>query len=743
MAPTGAGRHLGGGALGKCLFRPPGNLSTKETSARKSGGALLARPATARIFPRAMQRPVIMHLARDAAPAAFRRWAVAGIALVVVGYAMAISVDVAAYGFRSGVTDRLLFTGAIAVVGLALAISGRTFLGAAVANLATWVEVHIGFLTLTGVHPGPGLIVLPALVFGCGLMFGVRPAAIFGAVTVLTAWWAHRVSPAMRDTGFGPQDWYWFVLFVVAVGATVGLLSLAVRAFRLVYGELQAEKQELHEGMRAAPDGIVVTDAAQRVVLANPAVEALLGLPADRITGRSLGDVLQEALGGAAPREAVLASGLEAPVALAWPGPPGSGEAAVRHVEVSTRAMALGRRFYQFRDVSARFREEAARAAVAAQSLERERAEAAGRLAGTLAHDFNNILTSVGGLADLLRDEPDAGMRRELASELLATRDRGAALTRQLLAFAGRDVLEPVVHDLGLLLGQQRTSLERLLRDGQRLDIQIEPGCWVRIDAPQFAQAMGNLVANAADAMAPAGRCTIVVQRASGERGVRQVLVRVQDDGMGMDAGTQAHAFEPLFSTKGRERGTGLGLAVVRAVAAQAAGFARLDSVPGRGTLVELGFPLADAPSAPRRATMEAPPVATRGRTVLLAEDDDGTRRTVARTLERHGYRVVVARDGADAIRVADRELDQVDVLVSDVMMPGLSGPALAERLRARRPDLPVLFITGFAEDAVRAHLAEVAGGWELLRKPFESAQLVARVERLAAGATSPVAPPA
>jgi signal transduction histidine kinase/ActR/RegA family two-component response regulator len=684
-----------------------------------------------------------MHLAREAAPAAFRRWVRFGIALGLVGYALAIAVDLAAYGWRAPITGRLLVAEGVMLLGYAVARSGRTFAGATIANLGAWIEIHLGFITLVGPHPGPGLIALPALVLAFGLMFGLPAASGFAVLTAVTAWAAHRVSPAMRAEGFGPQDWYWYVLFCVSLFVTLGLLLMAVRAFRVVYDELQAEKQNLYEGMRAAPDGILVTDVAQRVVLANPAAQSLLGLPEDRIAGRALGDVLQEALGGAAPREAVLASGLEAPVALAWPGPPGSGEAAVRHVEVSTRAMALGRRFYQFRDVSARFREEAARAAVAAQSLERERAEAAGRLAGTLAHDFNNILTSVGGLADLLRDEPDAGMRRELAAELLATRDRGAALTRQLLAFAGRDVLEPVVHDLGPLLGQQRAALERLLRDGQRLDIQIEPGCWVRIDAPQFAQAMGNLVANAADAMAPAGRCTIVVQRASGERGVRQVLVRVQDDGMGMDAGTQAHAFEPLFSTKGRERGTGLGLAVVRAVAAQAAGFARLDSAPGRGTLVELGFPLADAPSAPRRATMEAGPVATRGRTVLLAEDDDGTRRTVARTLERHGYRVVVARDGADAIRVADRELDQVDVLVSDVMMPGLSGPALAERLRARRPDLPVLFITGFTEDAVRAHLAEVAGGWELLRKPFESAQLVARVERLAAGASSAVAPPA
>lgn len=688
-----------------------------------------------------MYLPVIMHLARDAAPAAFRRWALAGVLLMVSGYLVAIAFQLAQYGYHPVTVPRLLLAEAACLVAFGVAWRGRLFTGVAIAVAATWVEIMAGFAAIDGAHPGPALVVLPTLVFGFGLMFGPTATTVFGVLTVVAAIAAHTLAPALQG-GFSPVDWYWFALFVVAVVSALVQLNLSVRAFRTVYDEAARERREWHESLMAAPDGVMVTDAAQRVVLANPAVQAILGLPEDRLAGRALGDILQEALGGAAPREAVLASGLEAPVALAWPGPPGSGEAAVRHVEVSTRAMALGRRFYQFRDVSARFREEAARAAVAAQSLERERAEAAGRLAGTLAHDFNNILTSVGGLADLLRDEPDAGMRRELASELLATRDRGAALTRQLLAFAGRDVLEPVVHDVGLLLGQQRASLERLLRDRQRLDIQIEPGCWVRIDAPQFAQAIANLVANAADAMSPAGRCTIVAQRATGERGLRQVLVRVQDDGMGMDAGTQAHAFEPLFSTKGRERGTGLGLAVVRAVAAQAAGFARLDSAPGRGTLVELGFPLADAPSAPRRPTVESTPVATRGRTVLLAEDDDGTRRTVARTLERHGYRVIVARDGADAIRVADRELERVDVLVSDVMMPGLSGPALAERLRARRPELPVLFITGFAEDAVRAHLAEVAGGWELLRKPFESAQLVARIERLAAAAPSPVAPP-
>ena len=316
-------------------------------------------------------------------------------------------------------------------------------------------------------------------------------------------------------------------------------------------------------------------------------------------------------------------------------------------------------------------------------------------------------------------------------------RDRGAMLTRQLLAFARRDVAQPRTLDLSQLLAELAPRLEQRLRGRQRLDVTGTPECWVRVDAGQIELALTNLVANASEAMRPDGRCTIAVEPLpAGAAGAPQVRLRVTDDGAGMSTDVANRAFEPFFSTKGRGGGTGLGLAVVHTLVSQSAGEVRIVSVEAKGTSVDIVLPQV---SAIQRVTPSSGPTSPppAGITVLLAEDDEGTRTTVARILRYEGYAVIEARDGADAMRLFEEDDGPIHLVITDVMMPGLTGPALAERVSARQPALPVLFMTGFAEQDVAAHLGEVMPNRDLIMKPFSPRDLLARVERLL-GASRP-----
>ncbi|HEX5830329.1 MAG TPA: ATP-binding protein, partial [Gemmatimonadaceae bacterium] len=311
------------------------------------------------------------------------------------------------------------------------------------------------------------------------------------------------------------------------------------------------------------------------------------------------------------------------------------------------------------------------------------------------------------------------------------------ALTRQLLAFGRKQVLYPRVLDLnGVVRGLAR-MLERLIVDDVTLHLDLAPALdAVSADPGQLEQVLMNLALNARDAMPHGGVLTVRTRATTvpdGPMGAplppgRYVTLEVCDEGVGMDAATLARAFEPFFTTKRPGAGTGLGLATVHGIVRQSGGDVRIESRPRHGTMVTVLLPAARQPAQPETSTDSS--VAMRGgRTVLLVDDDEAVRRSLERMLARFGYRVLAAADAESALRVAAGHDGDIDVLLTDIVMPGLSGPALAERLAVLRPETRVLFISGY-EEVARAQTG-LAHGAPLLRKPFAGAALAERLKTL------------
>jgi signal transduction histidine kinase/ActR/RegA family two-component response regulator len=376
---------------------------------------------------------------------------------------------------------------------------------------------------------------------------------------------------------------------------------------------------------------------------------------------------------------------------------------------------------------------------------EREHArkiEALGRLAGGVAHDFNNLLTAVHGYTSLLLESlPEGDPRREDVLEIERAGSRASALTRQLLAFSRRDVVTPRVLDPNRVVEELDGMLRRLIREDVRLELDLAPGAGpVRADPGQLEQIVVNLAVNARDAMPAGGRMVVRTRNVAipGPEAPpdplpegRWLMLSVEDSGVGMDPETLANAFEPFFTTK-REAGTGLGLATVQAVVRQCGGAVVAESALGRGSVFRVwlpaveGVPEAREPARGRPAS-PAPP----GAAVLVAEDDVLVRRLVCTVLRQAGYEVHEATEGAEALAFLDRPgAPALDLLVTDLVMPGMDGHELAVRARERRPGLGILFITGYATDE---DLRDRVGtsGEACLQKPFDGAVLLAAVQPL------------
>ena len=357
-----------------------------------------------------------------------------------------------------------------------------------------------------------------------------------------------------------------------------------------------------------------------------------------------------------------------------------------------------------------------------------QKLEALGRLAGGVAHDFNNMLTAIRGYSELLLDrlEPGSEAHGE-AAEIRRATEQASALPQQLLAFGRRQSLEPKLVDLNGVVAATSTLLRHLLTEAVELVIVPEatrPTTFV--DPGQIEHALVNLALNARDAMPAGGTLTVSTRNADVDDG-SYVVLSVADNGSGMDAETRARAFEPFFTTKPQGQGTGLGLASVYGAVTQSDGFVRLDSEPGRGTTVELYLRFAPAPLA-SVAELEPEP-RRRLPTVLIAEDEDIVRRLAANVLSREGYHVITAADGAEALRLRQDLHGTLDVLLTDVVMPGVGGRELARRIRELDPALPIVFMSGYTGPAGGADL-DTHGPSEFLQKPFSPRVLVETVRR-------------
>jgi len=371
-----------------------------------------------------------------------------------------------------------------------------------------------------------------------------------------------------------------------------------------------------------------------------------------------------------------------------------------------------------------------------------QKMEAVGRLSGGIAHDFNNLLGVIIGYSQVLkRTLPPGTPFLEHAEEIEKAGQRAASLTRQLLAFSRQQVLAPAVLNINTLISEMEKMLPRLIGEDIEIVIALDPTIGrVKADHGQLEQVVMNLAVNARDAMPDGGKVIITTTNVvldeawtrshPGSKAGDFVMLSVADTGTGIDSETLAHIFEPFFTTKERGKGTGLGLATVYGVVKQSGGYVWVESVLGKGAAFEIYLPrieelvIVPEPVAP---IVEA----FRGaETILLVEDADALRKLTHMLLEQHGYRVLVAANGAAALQLVEQKPERVNLLLTDVIMPGLNGRALAGRLELLQPGLKILYMSGYTDDTIVDH-GVLESGTHLLHKPFSEENLIRKVREV------------
>jgi PAS domain S-box-containing protein len=371
-----------------------------------------------------------------------------------------------------------------------------------------------------------------------------------------------------------------------------------------------------------------------------------------------------------------------------------------------------------------------------------QKMEAIGRLAGGVAHDFNNLLTVISCCSEsLLSEVPSGDPARDLITEIKKSGERAAALTRQLLAFSRRQILEPKVLDLNAVVDDCETMLERLVGEDVDLVAVLAPALGrVKTDPGQIEQVLMNLVVNARDAMTEGGKITIETAnivldqtycRSHAEvKPGRYVMLAVSDTGCGMDELTKTHIFEPFFTTKELGKGTGLGLAMVYGFIKQSGGHINVYSEPGLGSSFKMYLPEVEATSTPWASSSETEKMPQGDETILLAEDDSAVRSLTRRVLQSCGYTVLEAAHGVKGLRLAEQHPGTIHLLVTDVVMPEMCGRQLADRVQALKPGIKVLCLSGYTADAVVRHgvlESEIA----FLQKPFTPGTLARKVREV------------
>ena len=382
------------------------------------------------------------------------------------------------------------------------------------------------------------------------------------------------------------------------------------------------------------------------------------------------------------------------------------------------------------------------------QLRQSQKMEAVGRLAGGVAHDFNNLLTIISGYSDLMLDNLEEGHRlRGHVDEIKKAGNRAATLTRQLLAFSRSQVLAPQVLDLNDVVVNMDKMLRRLIgEDVDLVAILGESLGRVKADPGQIEQVIMNLAVNARDAMPQGGKLTVeTVNTRLDEDYARThaslvpgdyVMLAVSDTGIGMDAQTQAHIFEPFFTTKEKGKGTGLGLATVYGIIKQSGGYIWVYSEPGRGATFKIYLPKVELPSGETGAGKTSESPLKGSETILLVEDEPALRAMVRSVLEKKGYKVLEARHGDDALIVSDQHRGKIDLLLTDVVMPGMSGRELAEQLATMHREMKILYMSGYTDDAI-VHHGVLGSDMAFLQKPFTPEGIARKVREVLDAAAS------
>jgi PAS domain S-box-containing protein len=395
------------------------------------------------------------------------------------------------------------------------------------------------------------------------------------------------------------------------------------------------------------------------------------------------------------------------------------------------------------RDITGRKRAEEEHEKLESQLRQAQKMEAVGVLAGGVAHDFNNILTTILGnaqliMADLKKDDPVY----EDVNEIRKAGDRAAALTRQLLAFSRRQIIEPSILGLNNLINGMEKMLKRLIREDIELKISLcSDACCVRVDPVQMDQVIMNLVVNAADAMPKGGMLTLETARINldssffkyhgveKEPGPYMMLV-VSDTGAGMDREIQSRIFEPFFTTKEKGKGTGLGLSTVYGIVKQNDGFIWAYSEPGKGTSFKIYLPEVRGDEEPMDVGKSEPKDLSGNETILVVEDDEMLIKFIRKTLNVYGYRLLEARNGEEALEVSARHKDPIHLILTDVVMPRMSGLELVQRMEYLRPETRVVFMSGYTDDTIFHH-GLLKEGLSFIEKPFTPEGLVRKVREV------------
>jgi hypothetical protein len=524
---------------------------------------------------------------------------------------------------------------------------------------------------------------------------------------------------------------------------------------REVLAALDTSEERYRLLVENSADMICLLDGEGRITFASPSVTRVLGYPPDQVAGRRMRDYVHD------DDVRILASALDA--ALAHGSTPLVTGLRFRHRDGGWRVVegsaarlvdaggAVGL-VTTGRDVTERVQLEG-------QLHQAQKMEAVGRLASGVAHDFNNLVTVILGYCDLLLEQVgDDRVLYQEVDEIKRAADRAAALTQRLLVFGRRQVLNPRPVDLNQVLAGLAEMLRRLLGEDIELTLRPAPGLGLtRVDPGQVEQIVMNLAANARDAMPQGGRITIEtasaeVALADARRGTVRpgayVVLTVSDTGEGMDATTQERLFEPFFTTKESGKGAGLGLPTIYGIVRQCGGDILVESEPGLGSRFQIYLPRA-AEAGPVRPEKLAPEDARGDETIVLVEDEPMVKNLVAEVLRKNGYRVTEYVNGREALARTKHLREPIHLLVTDVVMPGMSGIELARHLALGRPGLRILFLSGYTDDRVGSEGALQPPGRAFLQKPFTPDVLLRQVRALldlpadvVAGSAAPPEPP-
>lgn len=501
----------------------------------------------------------------------------------------------------------------------------------------------------------------------------------------------------------------------------------------------QRSEQMVVALLESASQAIISIDRAGRIVLANRRAEEMFGYTREELIGARIEILLPESRRAThgKEREDYFNKPRIRPMGIGMDLAGRRKDGVEFPVEVSLSNIETAEGFFAIAFVS----DISQRKALEQQLLQAQKMEAVGRLAGGVAHDFNNMLTVISGYNRMILDElSPLDPLRGYAEEVLKAADRAGALTNQLLAFSRRQIIQPRVMNVNAVVGQTEKMLRRLLGEDIQLafDLKAEDGN-IRADLNQIAQAIVNLAVNARDAMPTGGRISVETENVYlDENYVRThlgvqpgdfVMIAMSDTGEGMDAATRQRIFEPFFTTKQQGKGTGLGLATVYGMVKQAGGDIWVYSEVGQGTTFKLYFPrVREAVSDQAAGEREGPTAA--GETVLVVEDETAVRDLTVKMLKQLGYMVLAAASGEEALAISASHPGRISALITDVVMPQMSGRQVADQLLAARPEIRVLYLSGYTEHTV-IHHGVLETGVDFLPKPFSREALGRKVREI------------